>query len=536
MYKVLIVDDDRHVREMLKNIIHWEAFNYHIIGEASDGIEAVEWLDREVIDLLLIDLSMPQMNGIDVIRYIKGAQLPTQIIVLSCHDEFHYVKEAMKFGADEYILKHFLSKEILIEEIVKVEVKLKKYKIEKSQKFKEDKLKKEAERMMKNRLLLSIFKNKVTSGYIDKRVRFYYEELRLKSFGMILIQLPKYHEVEATFNPNGYEILNMVLNNMIREICHSNVGVEFIEIGEGNYILLIPLLTTSSVGILKELAYIVSGVKKTLLNYFGIKSRFVIAADRIPYNQLYLYYVNLMNKSDYLFYENKEIIYNHQYERITDEKIIMDRLKLEGIKATINNSCGDQLIIAIVDYFDKLFAKKIKSVYVKKHFCDVMYWLVNYMGQQLDLSIESTESTVFCEQAKKASTIQVLSSTIKEAAEHIANLMSDNQFEEIENAYIRKAVHYIRTHYNENISLNELANHIHVNSTYLSNLFKTCIDINYVDYVKEVRIRKACNLLKNSNLKIKDIGEAVGVPNRKYFSKTFKHVVGITPQEYKKTH
>lgn len=114
MKRVLIVDDDALVRMFLRQIIAWDEQGYEIAGEARDGEEALVLAAEHKPDLCLIDVSMPTMNGIELIRNLKARAFSGGIIVLTCHDDFEYVKTAMQLGADEYILKNHLNAEVLM--------------------------------------------------------------------------------------------------------------------------------------------------------------------------------------------------------------------------------------------------------------------------------------------------------------------------------------------------------------------------------------------------------------------------------------
>ena len=99
----MIVDDDFLVRTYLKQMIPWEEQGFYIIGDAKHGREALEILQRDGADILIADVSMPIMDGIELTRHAKKLSPRTHILILSCHDDFVYVKEAMKLGIDDYL-------------------------------------------------------------------------------------------------------------------------------------------------------------------------------------------------------------------------------------------------------------------------------------------------------------------------------------------------------------------------------------------------------------------------------------------------
>lgn len=119
MYRTLVADDDFLVRSYLKTLDSWGKAGYEIVNDAEDGEEAYNFLRKEKVDVLVTDLSMPVMDGIELIRRIREENREIYIIVLSCHDDFEYVKEAMRLGADEYVLKNSLDEDSLYETLEK---------------------------------------------------------------------------------------------------------------------------------------------------------------------------------------------------------------------------------------------------------------------------------------------------------------------------------------------------------------------------------------------------------------------------------
>ena len=120
MKRVLIVDDDFLVRTYLKQMIAWEEHGFYIVGDAKNGRDALEILQRDGADILIADVSMPIMDGIELTRRVKQILPQPHILILSCHDDFVYVKEAMKLGIDDYLLKNELSETTLLDALNKI--------------------------------------------------------------------------------------------------------------------------------------------------------------------------------------------------------------------------------------------------------------------------------------------------------------------------------------------------------------------------------------------------------------------------------
>ena len=115
MKRVLIVDDDFLVRRYLAQLIDWEKNGYELLEPARDGGQALNMIRDHVPDLVLTDIDMPVMNGIELLMQMREESLHPHIVILSCHDDFAYVRESMRLGAEEYILKDEVSEEKLLE-------------------------------------------------------------------------------------------------------------------------------------------------------------------------------------------------------------------------------------------------------------------------------------------------------------------------------------------------------------------------------------------------------------------------------------
>jgi YesN/AraC family two-component response regulator len=121
---VLIVDDEPIIRIGLKTLVNWQQFGFQHVGEAEDGLEAWDQIDLLQVDIVITDLLMPRMNGLELIRLIQNHSRPIAVIVLSCMDDFSYVKEAMKHGAKDYILKPTMEPDQLIAILISVREEL----------------------------------------------------------------------------------------------------------------------------------------------------------------------------------------------------------------------------------------------------------------------------------------------------------------------------------------------------------------------------------------------------------------------------
>ncbi|RJE87616.1 response regulator [Paenibacillus sp. 1011MAR3C5] len=124
MWKVLLVEDEFFVRESVKELIRWEELGFTLSGEAGDGIEALEKMKADAPDLVLTDIVMPRMDGIQLLKEAKEAGMRSKFIMLTCMGEFEYIRQAMEYGASNYILKLSMSVNDLRDTLTKMNKEL----------------------------------------------------------------------------------------------------------------------------------------------------------------------------------------------------------------------------------------------------------------------------------------------------------------------------------------------------------------------------------------------------------------------------
>lgn len=120
MYNVIIVEDDAIVRMYLKSLIEWQKHSFNIVAQLENGLEAKKFIEKNNVDIVLTDVSMPVMNGIELIKYIKDTGKLIKSIILSCYSDYDFIRDALKCGVCDYILKQNLTKESLLSLLIKV--------------------------------------------------------------------------------------------------------------------------------------------------------------------------------------------------------------------------------------------------------------------------------------------------------------------------------------------------------------------------------------------------------------------------------
>lgn len=120
MINIMLVDDEVLALDYLKNMVEWEKYGYHIVGCANSGKKALELYDKTTPEIVISDIRMPAMDGLEMTKRLKKKNKDVVVILLSAYKDFEYAKKGIQYGVSDYLLKHELSEEILLEELGRV--------------------------------------------------------------------------------------------------------------------------------------------------------------------------------------------------------------------------------------------------------------------------------------------------------------------------------------------------------------------------------------------------------------------------------
>ena len=523
MYRTLVADDDFLVRSYLKTLDSWEKAGYEIVNDAEDGEEAYNFLRKGKVDVLVTDLSMPVMDGIELIRRIREENREIYIIVLSCHDDFEYVKEAMRLGADEYVLKNSLDEDSLYETL------------EKSARLIEKRRRKSQEQAQTRKLirfgshaLKYYFFNGLISGTLKGQAR---EEKRVEAgitgkffnSAVICMFMEKWAERERQWTPLEVEQYSHNFRHRLLERTEELLGTEneaseVIYLGAGIFCCFLDLSEDCRTSVMQQrlTEAAASCYRHCQEDFceFGISVSSVCMGEE-GIRQAYQQAREMMKIR---FYEKKDILY-FEGSKKADSVLPESAEKLAG--NMLSMKAGNERKKA-----EELWEQVLADC--RKRYTDgriLVQWLKK-MNQTAGIERDSIwydEIEDIEELAEKGNSCiaELFAGGVEEVPEGISSA-------------VKKALEFIREHYEEPISLQDAADAAEVNPAYLSYLFKQEMEIGFSNYVQELRIDCAKKLLSGTNCKVKDVALRSGFGDYHYFSKTFKKITGMSPAEYRK--
>jgi two-component system response regulator YesN len=534
MIKVIVIDDEPLVRVGLKSMLPWNELGYEIVGEAPNGQQGLELIEKLRPDIVITDIKMPAMDGLEMMRQSLAEQPQLKFIILSSYDEFQLVKQAMKQGAEEYLIKLSLEPESLITTLTAIREKI----VAERGKTAADELPYKGLHENLSMLREGFFKRLInkpaqSAAELDQQLKYLGIELEAVSCCALiritdLTTLDKYeaHEVrtlEATILNTVDEIVNDVFKGYILAW---NPG-EFLVIFSG----------TSKVPgetFLSQAVAMGERIIEMVKQYFNISLSIGFGSPRPDYIELReSYFEGLRAVQHSHFCETQAVVCFTQLPQNNENQVQIDISEPKSLLPQAIELHDLEIVGSIFETLITIVSDPQVSREQSYDLCFQIAYLITGV-----LKADETElKEIFGYQKSLYESILGLR-TLTEVQDWFIGLernifrrISRND-EQKNHRLVTKAKKYIMDNYSGEISLNEVAAAISISPGYLSTIFRQETGIRFTDYVTEVKICQAKKLLQESVYKIYEISEMLGYQNAYYFSKVFKKVTGMTPSEY----
>lgn len=480
--KVLIVDDEMMIREWLEMSCREYGLSPEDIIHADNGSFALEKLEEGGIDLVFTDITMPRMDGIELIRHIRAKKIETNIVILTCHADFDYAREAVKYGVSSYLLKSELSKKDIIQTL--------------------EHFGSLSTRKKKNVINLNSdarsFLLSTEQDYLDREILASYG-IRLDDRRIVVASLVSEPEALSFFET---EAMSGLLDN-----------IHLFSAGVGFVVICANVASDELVhSILKKKLSEIAATK-------GIRAEQLIVG--CPFKD-----VGELKKE-----VRKAVRAQHiWYFGISDDKLVKpdDRVlfrisEQKGfLLASISERNGEGVRNNLALLFEHITKEGLYEMFfIKRMLCEISESLIYSFNLKTIVVNEFLNCINFVwnfNESKKQIT------SITETIGRDGSSDSDN---------IHKALDYISQNYYRQITLSDIAEHVCLSEEYFSRLFKKETGRTFINYLNEVRMKKANQLLLRNKHSINEICEMVGIQSPSYFSTLFKKYYNTSPREVK---
>lgn len=525
MYKLLIVDDDPWVREWLVQHINWEEYGFSEIYEAINGYYALKIIDEKLPNVVLTDIKMDGMGGLELLEKVREKYPDIRVILLSGYNEFEYARSAIKNGAIDYLLKPVDEKEL----IALIKRVLKEIEQENLLRERECKIAEQLEQsipILQEKFIKELLYGNVTAfNSLKKELSNRSINIDFSVFYIIIIEFDNYISLNKAINSETMSEIKNKLKHFVDDFLNK-IG-KCISFFENNRLVVgfnpesndtinkINIISseieskigkTISIGISNQKSDLTEAHKAYIEAFEALRRKFYLGRGQV----IYASSITLFAKEKTFEIKKKEQLLNAVSIGDSEKVIkIINEIIFEICQRTISFELLQVVLIRIIGILDNLLEKVGIS-----H--DTAF--INYLDMNVKLEEFETVDDLN----------EWLTSAFLIAIEIIHGNGSKRNRKIIEDS-----IEYIKSHIKEDVSLDDVAKVLYINSAYLSRLFKSEVGETFTHFLMKLRIENAKKLLKDSYLKIYEISEQVGYKNERYFSRIFKDFEGITPNEYR---
>lgn len=525
MMKVIITDDEIQIRKGLRMKVDWEEEGFQIAGEASNGKEALILLRNMEIDLVITDMRMPIMDGLELAKQCQQEFPKVKVIVLSGYSDFELVRGSMKEGVKDYLLKPVAPDE-LVEALQKIRREIEEDKRNQVETAQMRQLVHTQLQEVQEQYLLYLVKEEwLQLNLVIERLR----QLQLEELVNedAVVQFVSVEIREGKGNPNRLKELWLPFQMLCKEISKEKAGTY--SFYDPSYANMVHFLQRIDSGSVNDSSCLVDTVQRNVKKLLNLET--VIGIGHVV--------TGLANfKTGYI-----SSLLAWSQSQLGSQSQVMDAAITKGesfeflpdFEKKLTNTIENVNFEAFKDNIQTLLrGNENQSILSFSFAANRVLFLLGALARKYDIETKEIQKMIFdCQQSIRELNSQ---SKVIENLLHLARLIIEKvHLARFSNGklIVDSVRHYLDQHYASEISLTLLSELFHINSAHLSETFKNYVGQNFSDYLVKVRMDKARQFLRDRQLKIIDVANLVGFSNSGYFSTVFKKHVGQTPIEFR---
>ena len=545
--KVFLVEDEYIVREGIKNNIDWEKNGYDFCGEASDGELAFPMISEKRPDIVITDIRMPFMDGIELSRMIKEEYPEIKIIILSGHEEFEYAKAAIQIGVEEYLLKPINGDELLqVVNRVAQKIKEENESRETLQEGEGD----ENFEYAKRQLLSSLIDDNASLSDAMEQGKKIHLNLMAQCYNIMMLKLQRKNK-EQGFSQRILELYK-TMEDTLKE--QDGQSIMFDRAPEGKVIL---FMGSGEEEIRRNMDVFAGQFREILPEYEDVTYFGSVGVPVMRLRELGESYEAASHGFSYRFLtEPNQIVDNHTvFDQTRNEKkfscsigsVDIQNLDKQKIESFLKGGEMDEIHFFVEEYMKNTGDAGKNSMIFRQYICFeyiysvtgsvicIMFFAASHFLTQITDGREQLgEPFESPEQMQKI--VSDLEATVVYIKELFTKVMQvrDAQTTEHNSDVVENAKKYISENYHdEELTLNTVAHEVNVSPNHLSAMFSQKTGQTFVKYLTDVRMHRAKELLKCTSKRSNEICEEVGYRDPHYFSHLFKKNVGCSPIQYR---
>ncbi|MCR5803689.1 MAG: response regulator [Clostridia bacterium] len=529
MLKVMLIDDEPYILQGLQVLVNWESEGYEIAAVMTNGRDAYNYLKENQVDLIISDIQMPNMTGIELLDAITKENISdAKFVILTGYDDFSYMQKAIRNNCFDYILKP-VNKEELITLLRKV-----------SNLNKESIILKENQEKMADAYLASNVIALLKGKYGDDDLEYVNNHMQITGgVRFIDIELADEYENSEATDSDDYDmrLVQRQLYNACREVLKENANHFIFDVSydEDNYdIGFIYCDNMATRRDLSEEEFLNLMLRK--IEVIMTKPIRMLCGKKVPgIAALSKSYSSCSRLNSIKGFHNQKKIYLYEDEvQVGQNGIVLCKNTIDDVIASIENNDTEKIDSEIDRLFVEMSSGDNSGSTVDLNINYLLFQLIHLASEQDD-SINQEEIVQYISEHSFESTLNRGSNQhMKRFAKEYANYLSELR-KSVSRGILADVENEIKDHFAENISLRYLGDKYHINSSYLGQVFRKKYGMSFKNYLTNYRIKEAAKQVINTEKKINQIAEDVGYKDTDYFIRKFIEIKGCTPSKYRKT-
>jgi two-component system, response regulator YesN len=513
MYKVMLVDDERIIIDGISKVIKWESIGTSLIGTAKNGIEAYEFLSQNQPEIVISDIKMPGMNGLELVKKVYENFPEIRFILLSGFSEFDYAKQAMEYGVKHYLLKP-CNENTIIDALSEI---CKELNQEKERESFIKNMKETLETVLpyaKEQKLKEFVTNIYDHGDLNTYQNLYQIDLSSSNVRLVLFQLEGHFQIEQLFALKN--ITEKIFGDNILSCTVGELILILVE-DEGDY----PLIQKK-----------IEKIRDTFFQYYQLDCTIAVSdSGKLSVaNKLYLEALDCLH---YRFYLGEGSIITKKDITLINECVEQDFYYDDQKFCRLVKSGYWEDVEKEITSFFKRFIDSRNDIYATKSYVIQLFNTMIRLCDPVSMNTYLSKLPILME----LNTIQNMQSFFQSITKEITSGFYQ-QNKNKHSSIISKVIDIVNEHIDDpNLSLQWVANEmLYMNADYLGKLFKKETGEKFSNFLTRIRIEKAIQIIETeSDVKIFELAEKIGFgENSQYFSQVFKKQTGYTPSEYKR--
>lgn len=523
----MIVDDEPLFRDFLVNFIPWEEYGFIIVAEAKNGLEALKLADEKQPDVVLTDINMPKMDGLEFASQLLKIAPETAIVFITGHNEFEYARKAIRLGASDYILKPF-EKEELILTLLKLKDNLHEANKHSMSDVNED-----------TSFMMPLLTSKIHSSNQSL-------QSKLKDYGFsnpnaryCVVCLDIDH-LNYTINDQEEKMLwRFSVMNILKELLQEKEKIDIDKCHifydyEGNITC---IFENEDEEISPDYKMVFNHLLEAVSKYLDFSITIGISTIREGLEAISSSYNEALSALHHKYIEeSSRIIYYNEMQDESKDFSFYNATFNEQLLSSLRSKDIETSTQLLHDLYQNIRDKHISYDFTRIIQMGVISLLLSYITQ----SGKST-SIIFASDFSpfnafdKADTLELQEDLVTSLFSKTINYFTTHQPSRTQQIALQGKNYIDENYANSSLNVQDIASAQYINQTYLRSMFKKEYGLTISDYITKTRMEAAAALLKQKTHRLADIAETVGYNDSSYFSKCFKKFYGMSPSQYEIT-